>query len=724
MDESEEQPSGEGSSPEIPDSSPLESQEKESQSENPLFGTILGDYEIESELGRGGMGVVYRARQISLDRPVAMKVLSSELGADEEFVNRFLREARAAARLNHPNVIQVFDAGVHEDIYFFVMELAQGQDLAQLLRDRKRFKERDALVMVQEAAKGLAFAHQQGIVHRDIKPANLMLIEGKVIKIGDLGLAKWKSHESDNSLTAAGVTMGTPYYISPEQIRSLEDIDGRSDIYALGMTLYHFLVGKPPFCKGSSAEIMAQHLSEPVGWETLRSEASEKTCELVAAMVEKDREKRVPEMQTVVQWIGSILGQTDESFGRSKKKEGEAKKKENFFTRSAPSWVTSLFYLTVVVLIGVLVWSKFRGSKDPESAAIVETPSISETQPPTEQIPHPTVMQEEEPVKHAIVKTLPLKKVVPTSKTSPSEESSPRVAEKREPSRPKSENSPKETPKTTPQMVQAQPPPTIDNLFGAVSKGTVEDVAAILSYGIDVSSINDKKQSALMFAAALGRTEMINFLIDKKISLNLQDLHGMTAVAYAADKGQSEALAALLAGGADPNLKNIDGQTALMRAAFDGKLEPVNELLKRRAALDEQDNNGMSALMYASYNGHAEVVKAIIASKPNLNQKEKKEGDTPLLLATKNRHLEVIRALVDAKVNINQGNNMGRTPLMYAAWQGNKEVVEFLLQKGANKSSVAKDGGTPLKAAGFSGHFEIVEILKKAGARPKSGERF
>ncbi len=277
--------------------------------DDPFTGSILGDYEIQESIGQGGMGVVYRARQLSLDRPVAIKILPSRHCADHDYVNRFLREARAAANLNHPNIIHVFDAGVANDIYFLVMELMDGQNLGQIVRERGRLREYEALHIIQEAAKGLAFAHSNDIIHRDVKPENIMLTSHRAVKIGDLGLAKWKPKESDLALTADGASLGTPYYISPEQIRGGKDVDARSDIYSLGMTFDHLLRGEPAFVGSTPAEILAQHLSDEIPPIPLAgSDISEPILELLAGMTAKKREDRIQQMSDVTSAIEQILG--------------------------------------------------------------------------------------------------------------------------------------------------------------------------------------------------------------------------------------------------------------------------------------------------------------------------------------------------------------------------------------------------------------------------------
>ena len=335
---------------------------------NLIAGTFVGDYEIESQIGQGGMGVVYRARQGSLDRTVAIKILPAELCLDHEYVDRFLQEARAAAYLNHPHIVQVYDAGVYNDIYFFVMEFVDGKTLGEILREEGRLKEKDVLRFLLQSAKGLAFAHRHGIVHRDVKPDNLMLTSRGILKIGDLGLAKWKPSEYDHTLTAAGTTIGTPYYISPEQIRGLKDINGQADIYSLGMTFYHLLVGRPAFTGNTPTEIMAEHLSKdspPLSqWVP---EISKSTLDLINEMTAKKQTDRILEMEIVVNRVADILGEqplTTPILGMRISNKDPVDKTSKFLTR-ATHVVLIIFFGLMLALAFLVAWKFYR--HDPKS---------------------------------------------------------------------------------------------------------------------------------------------------------------------------------------------------------------------------------------------------------------------------------------------------------------------------------------------------------------------
>ncbi len=270
-----------------------------SEEPDALLDQKIGNYQIFRRLGKGGMGIVYQARQLTLDRFVAIKFLSSHLAENEEYVQRFLREAQAAARLSHPHIISVFDAGSQDGVYYFVMEYVEGQNIATLLKGGKVYGEVEAVGLIRQAADALAYAHREGIVHRDIKPENLMLGGEGRIKVGDLGLAKWTS-QGDGSLTASGVVLGTPFYISPEQVRDSKNADHRMDIYSLGATLFHMVTGQLPYQGQSAVEIMSKHLTESTpSARALRSDLSEGFCEVLLKMMAKDAKDRFQSMSEV-----------------------------------------------------------------------------------------------------------------------------------------------------------------------------------------------------------------------------------------------------------------------------------------------------------------------------------------------------------------------------------------------------------------------------------------
>lgn len=228
-----------------------------------LTGQKFAGYEILAKLGQGGMGAVYKARQPLLNRIVALKVMSPHLSDDEAFVARFVREASTAANLQHPNMVMVHTAGEHEGVYHIVMEFVEGMSLHEHIQEVGRLDPCEALAITVYVAKALQYAWQKSrMIHRDIKPANIFLSHGGEVKLGDLGLAK-SQWQSTAGVTVTGMVMGTAQYMSPEQARAVKEIDFRSDIYSLGCTLYHMLVGHAPYEDTETMAVMLKQINDP-----------------------------------------------------------------------------------------------------------------------------------------------------------------------------------------------------------------------------------------------------------------------------------------------------------------------------------------------------------------------------------------------------------------------------------------------------------------------------
>ncbi len=251
-------------------------------------------YQIMSKVGQGAMAVVFKAKQLSLDRLVAIKVLPKRLSENPEFVERFYKEGKAAARLNHANIVQAFDVGEAGGYHYFVMEFIDGQTVYDLLTDGRFVDEPDAIRMILQSAKALGHAHDQGLIHRDVKPKNLMLTKGGDVKLADMGLAR-EMGDYATATAEAGRAYGTPYYISPEQIRGDINIDPRADIYGLGATFYHMVTGKVPFDGTTPSAVMHKHLKEPlVPADHVRKSLSAGVGEIIEVMMAKEADQRYP----------------------------------------------------------------------------------------------------------------------------------------------------------------------------------------------------------------------------------------------------------------------------------------------------------------------------------------------------------------------------------------------------------------------------------------------
>lgn len=251
-------------------------------------------YEIRAPLGKGGMGTVYRGWQLSVDREVAIKVVSPKLASDRNAVKRFLREARLASRLSHPNVVNVYDFGQAENVLYLVMELLRGRTLATELAHDARFTPKRAVTIAAQLCDALEAAHAQGIVHRDLKPGNVVILDAPLgrdlIKVLDFGLAKSLVQDSGSAVTNSDALLGTPLYMAPEQILG-QDTDQRVDLYALGCILYEMLAGRPPHVDVAVSAVLSRHLGDTP--EALPAHVPPKLRQLVEQLLAKRPEDRV-----------------------------------------------------------------------------------------------------------------------------------------------------------------------------------------------------------------------------------------------------------------------------------------------------------------------------------------------------------------------------------------------------------------------------------------------
>lgn len=288
----------------------------------------LGGYKIVKELGRGGMGSVYLARQLSLDRNVALKVMQPQWARDPTFVARFTREAYAAAQLVHHNVVQIYDIGSDRDTNYFSMEFVDGQSISDLVKHEGKLDAEVAVGYILQAARGLKFAHDQGMIHRDIKPDNLMLNKLGVVKVADLGLVKTPASAAaeegrplaaaakaeilsrlGTDVTNANVAMGTPAYMSPEQGEDAAHVDHRADIYSLGCSLYVMVTGKPPYEGRTAFEVITKHKTEPmVRPELIVSRVPKELGDIIMKMTSKKADDRYANLDEVIKALERFLG--------------------------------------------------------------------------------------------------------------------------------------------------------------------------------------------------------------------------------------------------------------------------------------------------------------------------------------------------------------------------------------------------------------------------------
>lgn len=265
---------------------------KASIKESRAAASQIPGYKVLGKLGSGAMAVVYKAKQLSLDRTVAIKVLPRRFSEKADYIKRFYKEGKNAAKLNHNNIVQAIDVGEAAGLYYFVMEYVEGKTLYDDLSQGKVFDEPEAIDLITQLARALAHAHSNNMVHRDVKPKNIMINTEGVAKLADMGLARQTS-DVEAAKSEEGKAFGTPYYIAPEQIRGEVNIDGRADIYALGATFYHMVTGRVPFDASTPAEVMKKHLREPlIPPDHINTALSAGVAEVIEVMMAKDKKDR------------------------------------------------------------------------------------------------------------------------------------------------------------------------------------------------------------------------------------------------------------------------------------------------------------------------------------------------------------------------------------------------------------------------------------------------
>ncbi len=264
-----------------------------------LSGKVLGNYRLVRKVAAGGMGEVYEAIQSSLDRKVAVKVLSSQLALMTQFIQRFEREAKAAAALNHPNVVQVHDFGDAGGRLYIAMEYVEGDNLSDYVRVRGKLSIEEGLSAIEQTALALKAALEKSIIHRDIKPGNLLRLPDRRVKVADLGLAKILTENSD--VTGTGASMGTPHFLAPEQAQDARQVDHRADIYSLGLTLLYLLTGRKPYEGASSYAVVLAHTNKPLPTgEELGTPLPESVETFIRRMAAKDPNERYPDYDALL----------------------------------------------------------------------------------------------------------------------------------------------------------------------------------------------------------------------------------------------------------------------------------------------------------------------------------------------------------------------------------------------------------------------------------------
>jgi CheY-like chemotaxis protein/predicted Ser/Thr protein kinase len=274
-------------------------------SDDARLGTVIAGYRIEERIGRGGMGVVYRAEHLNLRRRAAIKIIAPDLAESSGFRERFTREARIAAALQHPNIVTVYDAGEVDGLLYLAMQYIEGEDLSAILQKDGRLRPYRAIDVCRQVAAALDAAHAMGLIHRDVKPANV-LIEGRTAFLTDFGLTK-QLEGTNAQITRVGDVVGTIHYVAPEQIEGRK-VSARTDVYALGCLLYHCLSGQVPFAHETDVAVIYAHLSEePTKLSTLQRDLPAGLDAVVAKALDKSPDRRFPTCGDMISAARAVL---------------------------------------------------------------------------------------------------------------------------------------------------------------------------------------------------------------------------------------------------------------------------------------------------------------------------------------------------------------------------------------------------------------------------------
>jgi serine/threonine-protein kinase len=355
--------------------------------------TLGGRYRVDSELGRGGMARVYHATDTVLGRAVAVKVLSPQYADDANFVTRFRREAQAAARLNHPNLVQVYDTGSDDGVQYIVMEYVDAKTLAEYMAGGGRIMPDRAIELTEAVCDALAVAHAQGVIHRDVKPANIMVTRDGQVKVTDFGIARVTTNETVQQTAAV---LGTASYLSPEQAQG-GHIDQRSDLYSLGCVLYEMLTGRPPFTADSPVAVASKHvLEQPIPPSRLNADVSPALDAVVMRALAKNPDNRYQSAEEMKEDLERVrrglpvmatplmadAAQTTQAIGRPQSQPTSVLPASGTTTTEpeepdrTPGWLIALIVFLVLAVLGLLLWLFARNLLSTNDTAQVKVPNV------------------------------------------------------------------------------------------------------------------------------------------------------------------------------------------------------------------------------------------------------------------------------------------------------------------------------------------------------------
>jgi serine/threonine protein kinase/ankyrin repeat protein len=688
----------------------------------------IGGYEIISELGRGAMGVVYQARDAGIGRTVAIKVIrldpgtSSEMGA--ELRQRLIREAGAAGKMSHPGIVTVHQLGEDGSNIFVVMEFVEGSSLDRLLTNNPMLDRSWAMDILAQIAVALDYAHAANVVHRDIKPANILVRSDGRVKIADFGIAKITS-ATTAIMTGAGVSVGSPAYMSPEQIQA-KPVDGCSDQFALGTIAFQMLTGRMPF-KGDTVHTMMFQIVMGDPFERQPGDAMlspEITAALSRALA-KNPADRFPNCATFIQTLTNAVAGVKSPVAQAETVKMPALTPEPPAPKppEAPvppkesrSWIAFPAIGGILMLAlagGGVYWYNHRSPPAAAGTApiadVQPQPPAPKQTPPVEQ-PPPVEAQKDEAQK--VQAKTDEKPVAPKKQTTAKSEVKTEAKAK------------------VKTEAKAEPTPPM-TLHAAVTRGNVNAVKSLLANGANINEKDQDGSTALMIAAG-GTTyltenlPMVKILIDERASLEARDSQGRTALHRAATYGKTDVVEFLLETGALTNPRAKDGATPLYNAVQFGKMAALERLIAHHAQVDVGDLQGNTPLMIASegapsIGNNVPIVTALLAAGAKVDMIDPK-GRSALHRASAEAMHEPVRLLLEHQAKPNLKAKDGSTPLIQAVTYGRPLVAQLLLSHGADVNLADTGGSTPLMIAADASSYikdptHLIKMLLDHGAK-------
>jgi len=705
---------------------------------------LFPELEILRLLGHGGMGAVYQARQTALDRLVALKIIMPEVADKPGFAERFVREARLLARLNHPHIVTIHDFGQRHGLHYLIMEFIDGVNLREVLQGG-RLASREVLRIIPPLCEALQYAHEEGVVHRDIKPENILLDRKGRVKIADFGLARLAGQHADHlSLTGARQVVGTPRYMAPEQMQGSRVVDHRVDIYSLGVVFYEMLTGELPLGR----------FAPPSAYAGL----DRRLDEIVLRALESDPDRRYQQATQIKTEVLSIAQSDHEHVTLDNPTllldSTRSKPPADAESHSKSRQLNTLAYcqmivgaLQILLFMAVMFLTLVRSETDepiarestrshnPESLTFLAFSGIAALVPGCSTFlcsirfllgRNPNWLRA-----GAIIMLVPtglmwglslpvglwslfvLMRTSLSGRTKEHRDTPPRVTT------------------SAPVISIPDPLPRVDSAqvsapwsgFGWVQKvvrrvprqhrwntGVILALMALAAaWGLRTYS----RSGVLSQAARSGNTFAVRFYLLCGADMEERDANGVTPLMFASWDRQPQTVRQLLSAGADVNQKSQDGETALMKAAFRGQLNVVTQLLEAHATVNETDHDGETALILAANEGHVAIAQALLEHQAD-PRAATRAGWTPLMTACMRGHGPIVNLLLSSS-QVDAIDQRGETALIKAAAGGHFSLVHTLLDAKANVNATNVDGATAIQFAIAGGHAAIVDALVANG---------